>query len=137
MERPTQLSLFPVQQNTARRGHSRRRKQTRRRPTQVPHRRSSISYDAGVKIQSTVPAMSIRVLEFLTSHAANGATVPEIQEALNLPSNTEQPRRRWLVKNGFVSDSGGSRPTPSGRQGGHREASRMLSEPMMQSEFVI
>ncbi|NQV22852.1 MAG: hypothetical protein HQ518_00670 [Rhodopirellula sp.] len=58
--------------------------------------------------------MSKRVLEFLTSRAADGATDSEIQETLNLPGNTERPRRRWLVENGFVCDSGEARPTPSG-----------------------
>ena len=115
MEHLTQLSLFPVPQNPARRGRSRRTKQTRRRSIRVPHNRSATSHEAGERIRSTVPAMWKRVLEFLTACAAEGATDSEIQEALNLPGNTERPRRRWLVEHGYARDSGETRPTPSGR----------------------
>lgn len=56
-----------------------------------------------------------RVLAFLRSRGACGATDAEIQEALGLDGSTQRPRRVELVRAGLVVDTGRVRPTQSGR----------------------
>ncbi|MDA0591535.1 MAG: hypothetical protein O2820_06235 [Planctomycetota bacterium] len=55
-----------------------------------------------------------RIFDYLMSCDTDGATDSEIERALELPGNSERPRRIWLVKHGFVEASGETRPTPSG-----------------------
>lgn len=55
-----------------------------------------------------------RIFDYLASWDADGATDAEIEQALELSGNSERPRRIWLVKHGFVENSGETRPTPSG-----------------------
>jgi hypothetical protein len=80
----------------------------------TPHNDSATSRDAAEAIRPVASSMVRRVFEFLVSRGSVGATDSEMQEALTLPGNTQRPRRRWLVENGFVRDSGETRPTPSG-----------------------
>lgn len=47
---------------------------------------------------------------------AKGMTDEELQEALDVPSNTARPRRWEAVKAGLVCDSGERRNTRSGRK---------------------
>ncbi len=55
------------------------------------------------------------VYEFLVERGEHGATDQEVQQSLNLPSQTECPRRWELVKGGLVENSGRRRRTLSQR----------------------
>lgn len=66
----------------------------------------------------TPRAASLRdkVLDFIVSRGAHGATDQECQAALDLPAQTQGPRRIELARAGLVRDSGQRRLTPSGRR---------------------
>lgn len=108
MTQLTQLSLFPAQPQRTRRKRSDSR--SNRRPRNV----AETSREARQKTQPIASKLARRVFEYLASRDTEGATDSEIEQALELPGNTERPRRRWLVTHGFVEDSGETRPTPSG-----------------------
>ena len=55
------------------------------------------------------------VYEFILERGEHGATDQEVQRALDLPSQTECPRRWELVKGGLVENSGQRRRTMSQR----------------------
>ncbi len=55
------------------------------------------------------------VYDFILEHGEHGATDQEVQRALELPSQTECPRRWELVKGGLVENSGKRRRTLSKR----------------------
>ena len=56
-----------------------------------------------------------RVLAFIRSRGADGATDSEGEAALAMMPQTYTPRRGELVEAAAVIDSGNRRPTPSGR----------------------
>lgn len=55
------------------------------------------------------------VLGFLKAAGTWGATDDKIQRELDMPGNTERPRRRELEKAELIVDSGRRRPTASGK----------------------
>ena len=44
----------------------------------------------------------------------DGMSDADLQRHLRMDGNTERPRRVWLVRNGFLRDSGRKRPTKPG-----------------------
>lgn len=82
-----------------------------------PHvRHSPTSKAAAVDIESRAATLRARVLNFIRRRGDAGATDEEIQRSLQMPGNTQRPRRRELEQMGRISDSGTTRPTSSGRQ---------------------
>lgn len=55
-----------------------------------------------------------RIVEYLRREAGAGATDEQMQHDLNMPANTQRPRRVELVKAGRVVDTGGRRETSTG-----------------------
>lgn len=60
-------------------------------------------------------AEQTRILNALV-HNASGMTDEELQALLDMPGNSERPRRRELERKGLVRDSGRRRQVRSGRQ---------------------
>lgn len=70
---------------------------------------------AARRIRGAVPRLRDRVLAFLASRGADGATDEEAETALRMRAQTYTPRRGELVKAGLVADTGRRRSTTSGR----------------------
>jgi len=70
---------------------------------------------AAVAIRPTAGRQRMKVLAFLQSQAAIGATDEQIQLALDLTGNSERPRRKELETLDLIEDSGDVRPTVAGR----------------------
>lgn len=66
-------------------------------------------------IQETTHTLRLKVLAFIKSRGAQGATDEEIQTALAMTGNTERPRRRELYLAGKIKQAGFNRKTKSGR----------------------
>lgn len=71
------------------------------------------SHVSAHRIAGYAKTLRAQVLAMLRDCGAFGATDQEMQEALNLPSNTQIPRRWELVKAGAVVPSGFKRKTRS------------------------
>jgi hypothetical protein len=69
---------------------------------------------AADRIAGRTATLRAAVLSMLRDRGEYGATDQEIQTALQLPSNTEIPRRWELVNAGIVAASGRKRSTTSG-----------------------
>lgn len=78
-------------------------------------RHSATSKAAAKAIRPDAAALRAKVLAYLKSQP-NGAIDEEIQLALDMPGNTERPRRTELLNAGLIRDSGTTRATKSGRQ---------------------
>jgi len=76
---------------------------------------SDTSAAAANDIESSAPRMRQRIAEFLAGRGSHGATDEEIQKALNMPGNTERPRRVELLQRRLVLDTGMRRQTSAGR----------------------
>jgi hypothetical protein len=68
---------------------------------------------AAGRIAGHARTLRVAVLELLRERGEHGATDQEIQDALQLPSNTQIPRRWELVNAGAVVASGRKRQTRS------------------------
>jgi hypothetical protein len=68
---------------------------------------------AADRIAGHAGTLRAAVLDLLRERGEHGATDQEIQDALQLPSNTEIPRRWELVNAGAVVASGRKRKTRS------------------------
>lgn len=75
---------------------------------------SRTSRTAGRMAKVSAATLRADVLAFLRLRGVEGATDEEIQEALDLPGNTERPRRGELVRMEMVEDSHRTRKTHSG-----------------------
>lgn len=86
-----------------------------RLPLTPPVRRDApgTSRVAAGRIAGHAATLRAAVLAMLRERGDHGATDQEIQDALNLPSNTQIPRRWELVNAGAVVASGRKRPTRS------------------------
>lgn len=73
------------------------------------------SIEAYNEIVPKAPNLREQVLDYI-KQCPDGATDQEIQYHLGLGPQTESPRRRELVKGGFIVDSGERRPTIAGRK---------------------
>ena len=76
---------------------------------------SRTSEAAAESMKPTAESLRIQVLQFLEAMGGKGATDEEIQYALQMPGNTERPRRRELELAGFITKNGHERQTNSGR----------------------
>jgi len=76
---------------------------------------SATSKEAAESVETTADSMRNKVLLYIKGVGFHGATDDEIEVALKLGLNTIRPRRRELVLQGKVRDSGKRRPTRSGR----------------------
>ncbi len=81
-------------------------------------RHSPTSRAAAEAIKPHVGPMHAKILGFLRSVDGFdcGATDEEMQRDLEMPANTQRPRRRELQTMGLIVDSGTTRATQSGRQ---------------------
>lgn len=70
---------------------------------------------AARRIRGAVTGLRDRVLAFLATCGADGATDEEGETALKMKPQTYTPRRGELVKAGLVVDTGRRRSTTSGR----------------------
>lgn len=76
---------------------------------------SRTSREAATSMLLSSNTMRARVWKYLVNKDLDGATDEQIQKALELDPSTERPRRRELVLQGFVKDSGTVKKTTSGR----------------------
>ena len=76
---------------------------------------SETSRAAAERIRPLSSIARQRVYDAILASGERGLTDAEIRELTGLVSDTARPRRRELVKGGFVRDSGRERPSPSGR----------------------
>ena len=85
-------------------------------PNKLPAyvRGSETSKEAAESIREKAPSMKQRVSAVLESRA-NGLTDEELEQILEWRHQTVSARRRELVLEGAVKDSGRKRPTTSGR----------------------
>lgn len=70
---------------------------------------------AAVEIAPHTPTMRDRILAFIRSRGAHGATDDEAEAALGIKPQSYTPRRGELVKLGLIRDTGERRPTSSGK----------------------
>lgn len=75
---------------------------------------SETSRQAAVAIAPTSGTLRAKVLAFIQTRGAAGATDEEIAQALGLNPSTARPRRIELVRGGFI-EKRGTRKTSSGR----------------------
>lgn len=80
-----------------------------------PYQPTDTSKAAAERIRKDAPRLRRLVYEYIAARGQAGTTDQECQEALNLASNTQGPRRIELTDSGHVRDSGQRRPTRSGR----------------------
>lgn len=86
-------------------------------PAEPPSvRGSDTSVAAAKQIEPITGALRLAVYAMLVSRGWVGATDEEMQDALEMAPNTQRPRRIELVEDGWVRDSGRTRPTRSGRK---------------------
>jgi hypothetical protein len=74
---------------------------------------SATSLAAAISISGKQSSMHARILRYLAE--TGGATDEEIQNALDMKSSTERPRRIELVEGGKVRNSGTTKKTASKR----------------------
>lgn len=79
------------------------------------HNGTPTSKEAAEKC-TTGSSVRAKILRLLKAVGDYGATDEEIQVALDIPGDTQRPRRYELVKRGYVRDSGVKRKTSSGRR---------------------
>lgn len=77
-------------------------------------RHSPISKAAAEAIKPRVGPLHRAILDRLRFY--DGGTDEELQQDLDMPANTQRPRRRELQVMGLIVDSGKTRATRSGRQ---------------------
>jgi hypothetical protein len=84
-------------------------------PTPAHQRHSPTSKAAAESIKPRVGPLHRLILDMLAMGGA-GATDEQMQCILNMPANTQRPRRRELQQAGLVVDSGITWATTSGRK---------------------
>lgn len=71
------------------------------------------SIEAAAKIAPAASTLRRAVLQYIENNGPS--TDEEMQKALGMPANTQRPRRRELVQQGLLYDSGARKKTASGR----------------------
>lgn len=74
------------------------------------------SRDALAKIEPKIGSIRRRVYEAILLKGLEGMTDQEIEDQLHIDGNTVRPIRGSLVKDGFVVDSGQTRPNKNNNQ---------------------
>jgi len=82
----------------------------------VPHSGTQTSRDAAADIREHAHKQRARVLAYLASRGALGATDQEIELDLGMVGNSVRPRRGELLESKCIADSGTTRKTLSGRK---------------------
>lgn len=77
-------------------------------------RHSATSRAAAAAIEPKAGTKRAKVLEYIRSCSAQGATDEEMQQCIPMGSNTQRPRRVELVKAKLIKDSGRTRRTAGG-----------------------
>ena len=77
---------------------------------------SKTSKSAAASVEGVAPTLRARVHDYIASQGEAGATDDEIELALSLRHQTASARRRELVLNDSIIDSGRTRVTSSGRK---------------------
>jgi hypothetical protein len=97
--------------------HQNNMQRSAREHMRAPFRHSAprTSREAAQRIESPAPKSRERILGFLIERSKLGATDEEGESALGIKSQSYTPRRRELVKQRVVVDSGERRLTESGR----------------------
>ena len=84
--------------------------------TRIPFAPNSpTSQAAADQIRPSAATLRAAVYTYIQSQGHAGATDDEIQRSLNMPGNTERPRRQELEKDHRVVEAGRTRRTASGR----------------------
>ena len=81
----------------------------------APYSDPDTSREAAKAIEGDVARLRARVLHFISSQGAWGATDDEIERVTGIIGSTVRPRRGELRARGLVKDSGERRKTRSGR----------------------
>lgn len=76
---------------------------------------STTSRQAAQSVQEFTGAMRLRVLAFIASRGAEGATSDEAEHGLGMIHQSSSPRIVELHDGGYITDSGNRRPTVRGR----------------------
>ena len=79
-------------------------------------RNSDTSIEAALKMAGKAGSLRRQIYYFLKERAGRGATDEEVQVGLDMPGNTQRPRRCELEQAGLVHDSGLRRKTTAGRE---------------------
>ena len=79
-----------------------------------PHVNQQTSEDAADAIEAIAPTVRLKVYKFIIACGVHGATDDECQFGIPLHPNTQTPRRRELVQDGTVIQSGRKRRTRRG-----------------------
>ena len=66
------------------------------------HNGTETSRKAAERVQPKAKKQAVRVLEFIDSRGEFGATDKETQSVLEMPGDSQRPRRVWLTKQGYV-----------------------------------
>ena len=82
---------------------------------QPPHNRSETSIAAAESIQESAENLRWRVLNFIRQRGNHGSTRQEIAGALQMSTDTVNPRVWELLKAGSVREQNYTRETLSGR----------------------
>ncbi len=77
------------------------------------------SHAAALRVLPVTGTQRAAVLDMLKAWSlfdSGGATDEEMQHSLEMPANSQRPRRQELVKLGWITDSGSTRKTESGAE---------------------
>lgn len=77
-------------------------------------RHSATSRAAAASIEPKAGTKRAKVLEYIRSCSAQGATDEEMQQCIPMSPNTQRPRRVELLKAKLIKDSGITRKTMGG-----------------------
>lgn len=77
-------------------------------------RHSATSKAAAIGIEPKAGTKRAKVLEYLRSCSAQGATDEEMQQCIPMSPNTQRPRRVELLAAKLIKDSGRTRKTVGG-----------------------
>lgn len=77
-------------------------------------RHSATSKAAATSIEPKAGTKRAKVLEYIRSCSAQGATDEEMQQCIPMSPNTQRPRRVELLKAKLIKDSGITRKTMGG-----------------------
>jgi len=72
------------------------------------------SLEAREKIEPALGSIRRKVYEFFINRGMQGATDQEAERYLHIDGNTIRPVRGWLVKEGFLTDTGETRKNDKG-----------------------
>ena len=81
----------------------------------LAHNGTATSCEAAASVFNVAGRQRALLIAYYRARGPAGATDDEAQQALDMPGNTQRPRRRELQRAGLVRDSGRRQRTRSGR----------------------